>query len=113
MITFVSRDRTGSGLWSLVSQRLQTWIAGRAGASLGSSKTICDGRAAVPGRTDARRRVRRIPYRFVAYAVTIAALSTGVAAFATMDKTVRLDVDGHIVAVRTFAGDVSGVLRKA
>jgi len=67
----------------------------------------------VPGRTDARRRVRRIPYRLVAYAATIAALSTGVTAFAAMDKTVRLDVDGHTIAVRTFAGDVSGVLRKA
>src|SRR3954451_8636320 len=30
-----------------------------------------------------------------------------------MDKTVRLDVDGHTIAVRTFASDVSGVLRKA
>ena len=57
--------------------------------------------------------MRRIPNRFVAYAVTIAALSTGVTAFATMDKTVRLDVDGRTVAVRTFATDVSGVLRKA
>ena len=52
-------------------------------------------------------------YRLVAYAATIAALSTGVTAFAAMDKTVRLDVDGHTIAVRTFAGDVSGVLRKA
>src|SRR5690348_12808373 len=67
----------------------------------------------MPGRTDARRRVRRIPYRLVAYAATIAALSTGVTAFAAMDKTVRLDVDGHTIAVRTFATDVSGVLRKA
>ena len=67
----------------------------------------------VPGRTDARRIVRRIPYRLAAYAATIAALSTGVTAFATMDKTVRLDVDGRTVAVRTFATDVAGVLRKA
>jgi uncharacterized protein YabE (DUF348 family) len=57
--------------------------------------------------------VRRIPYRLVAYAATIAALSTGVTAFAAMDKTVHLDVDGQTIAVRTFAGDVSGVLRKA
>ena len=67
----------------------------------------------MPGRTDARRRVRRIPYRLAAFAATIAALSTGVTAFATMDKTVRLDVDGHTIAVRTFAGNVAGVLRKA
>ena len=57
--------------------------------------------------------MRRTPYRLVAYAATIAALSTGVTAFAAMDKTVRLDVDGHTIAVRTFAGEVSGVLRKA
>jgi resuscitation-promoting factor RpfB len=67
----------------------------------------------VPGRTDARRSVRRIPYRLAAFAATIAALSTGVTAFATMDKTVRLDVDGQSIAVRTFATNVAGVLRKA
>jgi uncharacterized protein YabE (DUF348 family) len=57
--------------------------------------------------------VRRLPYRLVAFAATLGALGTGVTAFATMDKTVRLDVDGHVVAVRTFATDVAGVLRKA
>ena len=57
--------------------------------------------------------MRRISYRLVAFAATIAALSTGVTAFATMDKTVRLDVDGKSIAVRTFAGNVAGVLRKA
>ena len=57
--------------------------------------------------------MRRIPYRLVAYAATIAALSTGVTAFATMDKAVHLDVDGQVVTVHTFASDVSGVLRKA
>jgi uncharacterized protein YabE (DUF348 family) len=57
--------------------------------------------------------VRRIPYRLVAYAATIAALSTGVTAFGAMDKTVRLDVDGQTIVVRTFAHDVAGVLRKA
>jgi resuscitation-promoting factor RpfB len=67
----------------------------------------------VPGRTDAWRPVRRIPYRLVAFAATLAALSMGVTAFATMDKTVRLDVDGRVVAVHTFASDVAGVLRKA
>src|SRR5881275_1010335 len=79
----------------------------------------------VPGRTEGRRRVRRIrygsvvprrllaPWRLVALAATVAALSTGVTAFATMDKTIRLDVDGRTVAVHTFATDVAGVLRKA
>ena len=57
--------------------------------------------------------MRRIPYRLAAFVATIAALCTGVTAFATMDKTVRLDVDGRLVAVRTFAGNVAGVLRKA
>jgi uncharacterized protein YabE (DUF348 family) len=48
----------------------------------------------------------------VATAVLVS-LGFAVTAFATMDKTIRLDVDGHHLKVRTFASDVSGVLRKA
>ena len=51
--------------------------------------------------------------RLAAFAGVVVALSTTVTAFATMDKTVRLDVDGRVVSVRTFATDVAGVLRKA
>jgi resuscitation-promoting factor RpfB len=43
----------------------------------------------------------------------IATLGVAATAFATMDKSIRLDVDGHRVTVRTFASDVAGVLRKA
>jgi resuscitation-promoting factor RpfB len=46
-------------------------------------------------------------------AAVLASLGLVATAFATMDKTVRLDVDGQHVAVRTFASDVAGVLRKA
>jgi len=60
-----------------------------------------------------RSHVRRFPLRIFALAAILLSLSTAVTAFATMDKTVRLDVDGRHFAVRTFAGDVAGVLRKA
>jgi len=46
-------------------------------------------------------------------AAVLASLGLAATAFATMDKTVQLDVDGRHVAVRTFASDVAGVLRKA
>jgi uncharacterized protein YabE (DUF348 family) len=59
--------------------------------------------------------VRRVPIRAktVVLAALLAMFGTTLAAFATMDKTVRLDVDGRQVAVRTFAGTVAGVLRHA
>ena len=46
-------------------------------------------------------------------AAVLASLGLVATAFATMDKTVRLDVDGQHIAVRTFASNVAGVLRKA
>ena len=46
-------------------------------------------------------------------AAVLASLGFAATEFATMDKTVRLDVDGQHVAIRTFASDVAGVLRKA
>lgn len=57
--------------------------------------------------------VRRSPLGLVLVAAILVALGGAATAFATMDKTVRLDVDGHHVIVRTFASDVAGVLRKA
>lgn len=58
-------------------------------------------------------RVRRSPLAIAVLAAILAAMSLAATAFAVMDKTVRLDVDGHHVSVRTFATDVAGVLRKA
>ena len=46
-------------------------------------------------------------------AAVLASLGLAATAFATMDKTVRLDVDGQHLVIRTFASDVAGVLRKA
>jgi uncharacterized protein YabE (DUF348 family) len=57
--------------------------------------------------------VRRSPVALVLLAAVLATLGFAATAFATMDKTIRLDVDGHQVTVRTFASDVAGVLRKA
>jgi uncharacterized protein YabE (DUF348 family) len=57
--------------------------------------------------------VRRSPLRLAVLAGILAALASGLTAFATMNKTVHVDVDGHRLAVRTFAGNVAGVLRKA
>ena len=57
--------------------------------------------------------MRRSPVAVVLVAAVLATLGFAAAAFATMDKTIRLDVDGRHVTVRTFASDVAGVLRKA
>jgi uncharacterized protein YabE (DUF348 family) len=47
------------------------------------------------------------------FAAVLVALMAATTAFAVMDKTIRLDIDGHRSTIRTFAGDVAGVLRKA
>ena len=57
--------------------------------------------------------MRRSPVAVVLVAAVLVTLGLAATAFATMDKSVRLDVDGHQVTVRTFASDVAGVLRKA
>jgi uncharacterized protein YabE (DUF348 family) len=57
--------------------------------------------------------VRRSPLTIALFAVVLLALGGSATAFAVMDKTVRLDLDGQHVSVRTFAGNVAGVLRKA
>lgn len=57
--------------------------------------------------------MRRSPVALVLVAAILVALGGAATAFATMDKTIRLDVDGHHLTVRTFASDVAGVLRKA
>ncbi|HVV30618.1 MAG TPA: ubiquitin-like domain-containing protein [Mycobacteriales bacterium] len=45
--------------------------------------------------------------------VVLGALIAGTAAFVTKDKTVTVSVDGHVQKVRTFSGDVHGVLDQA
>lgn len=57
--------------------------------------------------------MRRSPLALVPFALVVAGLVLATTAFAVMDKTVRLDVDGQHLSVRTFAGNVAGVLRKA
>ena len=57
--------------------------------------------------------MRRSPRVIIVFVAIVAAFGSAVTAFATMDKTVHVDVDGQLVAVRTFASNVAGVLRKA
>jgi uncharacterized protein YabE (DUF348 family) len=57
--------------------------------------------------------VRRSPLAIGLFALVLAALCAATTAFAVMDKTIRLDVDGHRTTVRTFSGDVAGALHKA
>ncbi|MBV9099006.1 MAG: DUF348 domain-containing protein [Frankiaceae bacterium] len=57
--------------------------------------------------------MRRSPLTIALLAIVVLALGGGATAFAMMDKTVRLDVDGQHLSVSTFAGNVAGVLRKA
>jgi uncharacterized protein YabE (DUF348 family) len=67
----------------------------------------------VPGWIDVRSLVRRSPLAIVLLTAVLAAFAAATTAFAVMDKTVTVKVDGQRLTVRTFAGDVAGVLRKA
>jgi resuscitation-promoting factor RpfB len=67
----------------------------------------------VPGTSDRRRPVRRSPLTVAASAVVLALLCGGTTAFALLDKTVTLDVDGQRSTVRTLSGTVGGTLRQA
>ncbi|SDQ67452.1 resuscitation-promoting factor [Quadrisphaera sp. DSM 44207] len=71
----------------------------------------------VPGTNDARDPVRLIPSgrasRLAGSAVVLTALVGGTAAYATLDTTVTLDVDGQTQEVRTFGRSVEAVLAAA
>lgn len=57
--------------------------------------------------------MRRPPLVLALFAGVLVALTAATTAFAVMDRTVRVDVDGRQVTVTTFAHDVAGVLRRA
>lgn len=57
--------------------------------------------------------MRRSPLVLALFAGVLIALTAATTAFAVMDRTVHIDVDGQQVTVHTFAHDVGGVLRKA
>jgi resuscitation-promoting factor RpfB len=57
--------------------------------------------------------VRRSPFAIGLFALVLAAMCAATTAFAVLDKTIRIDVDGHRTTVRTFSDDVAGALRKA
>lgn len=57
--------------------------------------------------------MRRSPFAIGLFALVLAAMCAATTAFATMDKTIRLDIDGYRTTVRTFSDDVAGALRKA
>ena len=67
----------------------------------------------MPGWIDVRSLVRRSPLAIALLTAIIASLVAATAAFAAMDKTVTVTVDGQRTTVDTFASDVAGVLRKA
>jgi len=56
--------------------------------------------------------VRR-PVKLALYALVLVGLLGGTAAWASMDKSVRLTVDGEVRALHTYAGTVAGVLDDA
>lgn len=57
--------------------------------------------------------MRRSPLALTLFAAVLVALTAATTAFAFLDKTIRLDVDGRRTTIHTFAGDVAGALRKA
>jgi len=52
---------------------------------------------------DVRSIARRSPIVLTVFAVVTAALAATTTAFAALEKTVRLEVDGQQLTVRTFA----------
>ncbi len=66
-------------------------------------------RPPLPGRHEVRSSVRH-PLKLAIYGVVLAGLIGGTAAWATMDKSVTITVDGEGRSVHTHAGKVGGVL---
>jgi resuscitation-promoting factor RpfB len=64
----------------------------------------------VPGRINVWNYVLSRPLRLAAQAVALTGLVAGTAAFASLDKTVDLTVDGRTSTVHTFGGTVADVL---
>jgi resuscitation-promoting factor RpfB len=69
-------------------------------------------RPPLPGRHEVRSSVRN-PLKLAIYALVLAGLIGGTAAWASMDKSVTLTVDGEARAMHTYAGSVRGVLNDA
>lgn len=69
-------------------------------------------RPPLPGRHEVRSSVRN-PLKLAIYAVVLAGLLGGTAAWASMDKSVTLTVDGEARGLHTYAGSVRGVLNDA
>lgn len=68
---------------------------------------------ASPAGPPARRSPVKHPVRLALYSVVILGLIAGTLAWVTMDKSVRLSVDGEPRALRTYAGTVAGALDDA
>jgi uncharacterized protein YabE (DUF348 family) len=66
-------------------------------------------RPPLPGRIKVRSSVRH-PLKLAIYGVVLAGLIGGTAAWASMDKSVTISVDGEARSVHTYAGSVRGVL---
>jgi resuscitation-promoting factor RpfB len=66
--------------------------------------------ATVPGRIKVWIYVLSRPLRLAAQAVALTGLVAGTAAFASLDKTVDLTIDGRTSTVHTFGGTVADVL---
>jgi resuscitation-promoting factor RpfB len=64
------------------------------------------------GRHDARSSVRH-PVKIAIYGVVLAGLVGGAGAWASLDKSVTISVDGQVRGLHTYAGTVAGVLEGA
>jgi uncharacterized protein YabE (DUF348 family) len=65
-----------------------------------------------PGKRDGRSSVRH-PVKIAVYGVVLAGLVGGAVAWASLDKSVTLSVDGQARGLHTYAGTVRGVLEDA
>lgn len=113
-------DRPGPATWSADQPAPPAWAgsaaAGGDGARNGGPAAGADGAwggGPQPVAAGTQRRGVKHPVRLALYALVIVGLVAGSIAWLTVDKNVRLTVDGEARTVSTYASTVSGVLDDA
>ncbi|PRZ41922.1 uncharacterized protein YabE (DUF348 family) [Antricoccus suffuscus] len=102
-------DKSADVLESATSVDVETDVAHDETDVAHDEPDVAHDEAAEPALAPTRAR-RRSVLRHALFAVVTAALVAGTLAFASLSKSVKLDVDGKTQTVSTYAADVSGVL---
>src|SRR5450756_1267129 len=99
--TWVDGDRS-----SIRDRGLSVTVGGSPAPMRPAIVRVPDGRSRVPVHTDRRRHRRSERGRLTAQALVLALVVAGTTAFATLQKTVTIDVDGELSTVTAFGRTV-------